>query len=152
VLVLAIDDVEQSLKVADLAREHFPQLAVVARARNVSHWYALRARGVRHIERETLDASLMSARSVLELMGWQPYRARTLALRFRAHTIEQLELMRPHSGDEQKLIALSKQGRQQLEQLFAQERSAARRGGQPGREAGAGDAAADEAAGAAAPR
>jgi glutathione-regulated potassium-efflux system ancillary protein KefC len=54
---------------------------VVARARNVQHWYALRDRGVVHIERETLDASLMSARSVLELMGWQPHRARTLAMR-----------------------------------------------------------------------
>ena len=44
VLVIAIDDVDKSLKVADLAREHFPQLTVVARARNVTHWYALRDR------------------------------------------------------------------------------------------------------------
>lgn len=124
VLVLAIDDVEQSLKVADLAREHFPQLAVVARARNVSHWYALRARGVRHIERETLDASLMSARSVLELLGWQPYRARTLALRFRRHSIDQLEAMWPFRQDQDTLVSMSRAGRQQLEELFAQERVA----------------------------
>lgn len=124
VLVLAIDDVEQSLKVADLAREHFPQLAVVARARNVSHWYALRARGVRHIERETLDASLMSARSVLELLGWQPYRARTLALRFRRHSIDQLEAMWPFRQDQDTLVSMSRAGRQQLEELFAQERAA----------------------------
>ena len=153
VFVLAIDDVAQSIAVAKLVREHFPQLTIVARVRNVTHYYEMRNLGVELIERETLDSALMSARSVLTLMGLRPHQARTLALRFRAHTIEQLELMRPHSGDEQKLIALSKQGRQQLEQLFAQERSAARRGGQPGREAGAGgagDAAADEAA--AAPR
>ena len=124
VLVLAIDDVEQSLKVADLAREHFPQLVVVARARNVSHWYALRARGVRHIERETLDASLMSARSVLELLGWQPYRARTLALRFRRHSIDQLEAMWPFRQDQDTLVSMSRAGRQQLEELFAQERVA----------------------------
>jgi glutathione-regulated potassium-efflux system ancillary protein KefC len=43
--------------------------------------------------------------------------------------------MRPHAGDESKLIALAKQGRQQLEQLFAQERDSARRGGQPAQEA-----------------
>ena len=124
VLVLAIDDVAQSLAVADLAREHFPHLTVVARARNVQHWYALRDRGVTHIERETLDASLMSARSVLELMGWQPHRARTLALRFRRHSNEQLEQMWPHRQDQDRLVSMARAGRQQLEALFAQERAA----------------------------
>ncbi|WP_204326154.1 NAD-binding protein, partial [Stenotrophomonas maltophilia] len=33
VLVIAIDDMAQSLELAELAREHFPQLAIVARAR-----------------------------------------------------------------------------------------------------------------------
>ena len=37
VLVVAIDDVDQSLRLVDLAREHFPHLVVVARARNVQH-------------------------------------------------------------------------------------------------------------------
>jgi glutathione-regulated potassium-efflux system ancillary protein KefC len=124
VLVIAIDDMEKSLKVADLAREHFPQLTVVARARNVTHWYALRDRGVRHIERETLDASLMSARSVLEAMGWQPHRARTLALRFRRHNLDQLEQAYPHHKDEAKLMSMARAGRHQLEELFAQERAA----------------------------
>ena len=123
VLVLAIDDMEQSLKVAALAREHFPQLTVVARARNVTHYYRLRQLGIESVERETLDASLMSGRRVLELMGWQPHAARNQALRFRAHSIEQIEQMVPHLGDEQKLIALAKQGRQQLETVWAQERA-----------------------------
>jgi glutathione-regulated potassium-efflux system ancillary protein KefC len=124
VLVIAIDDVDQSLKLADLAREHFPHLAVVARARNVQHWYALRDRGVVHIERETLDASLMSARSVLELMGWQPHRARTLAMRFRRHNVDQLERMWPHHKDQAAVVSMARAGRQQLEELFAQDRAA----------------------------
>ena len=125
VLVIAIDDVEQSVAVAKLALEHFPQLAIVARARNVQHYYELRELGITMIERETLDSALMSARSVLELMGWERHQARTLALRFRRHTIEQLERMAPHRKDEAKLIAASKQGRQQLEELLAQEREEA---------------------------
>jgi glutathione-regulated potassium-efflux system ancillary protein KefC len=123
VLVLAIDDVEQSLKVAELVREHFPQLQVVARARNVTHYVRLRKLGITLIEREVLDASLMSGRQVLQLMGWQPHEARNQALRFRAHTIDLIEQMAPHLGDEQKLIALARQGRQQLETLWAQERA-----------------------------
>jgi glutathione-regulated potassium-efflux system ancillary protein KefC len=67
----------------------------------------------------------MSARSVLETLGWQRHQARTLALRFRRHNVEQLAKMAPHRKDEAKLIAAAKQGRQQLEELFAQERAEA---------------------------
>jgi glutathione-regulated potassium-efflux system ancillary protein KefC len=127
VLVLAIDDVAQSVEVARMAREHFPDLTIVARARNVQHYFDLLELGVTLIERETLDSALMSARSVLEQLGWQPHQARTLAMRFRRHNIEQLHLLAPHRGDEARLIAAAKQGRQQLETLFAQEREEAQR-------------------------
>lgn len=126
VLVLAIDDAVQSLKVAEIAREHFPQMTVVARARNVQHYYALRDLGVQLIERETLDSALMSARSVLETLGWQPHQARTLALRFRRHNLEQLAAAAPHWRDEAWRVANARTGRQQLEELFAQEREEAR--------------------------
>ena len=122
VLVLAIDDIEQSIEVAKLVIQHFPQLTLVARARNAQHFYALRDVGVQLIERETFDSALMSARSVLEALGWQPHQARTLAMRFRRHNIAQIDAMAPHWKDEDKLIAAAKQGRQQLEELFAQER------------------------------
>jgi glutathione-regulated potassium-efflux system ancillary protein KefC len=126
VLVLAIDDVAQSIEAARLAREHFPRLTIVARARNVTHYNALRNLGVTQIERETLDSALMSGRSVLELCGFRPHQARTLALRFRRHSIELLEAMRAHQDDEDRLIAVAKAGRRQLEEVFAREREAAR--------------------------
>jgi glutathione-regulated potassium-efflux system ancillary protein KefC len=125
-IVVAIDDVAQSLKVVDLVREHFPHLHIVARARNVTHYYGLRERGVSLIERETLDSALMSGRSVLELLGWEPHAARNQALRFRRHSIELLERMAPHFQDEAKLIAIAKQGRQQLQDLWTLEREQAR--------------------------
>lgn len=127
VLVLAIDDVAQSLEVAKMARENFPELTIVARARNVQHYFDLHDLGITMIERETLDSALMSARSVLERLGWERHQARTLAMRFRRHNIEQLVKLAPHRKDEAKLIAAAKQGRQQLEQLFAQERDEAAR-------------------------
>jgi glutathione-regulated potassium-efflux system ancillary protein KefC len=122
VVVVAIDDVGQSLAAVDLLREHFPNATIVARARNTTHWAGLHARGVQHIERETLDSALMSGRSVLELMGWEPHTARNQALRFRRHNLELLHELAAHQGDERSLIALAKQGRAQLEQLWARER------------------------------
>ena len=125
VLVLAIDDIEQSVEVAKMALENFPNLTIVARARNVQHYYELYELGVKYIERETFDSALMTARSALEILGWQPHQARNLALRFRRHNVDQLRQIAPHRKDEARLIAVAKQGRQQLEQLFALERQQA---------------------------
>jgi glutathione-regulated potassium-efflux system ancillary protein KefC len=125
VIVVAIDDVEQSLALVDTVRQHFPRATLVARARNVSHYYGLRERGVALIERETFDSALMSARSVLELLGVERHAARTQAMRFRRHSIELIEQMAPHHADEQRLIAISKQGRAQLEAMWAREREEA---------------------------
>ncbi len=121
-LVLAVDDVDQSVAIARMVREAFPHLTIVARARNVQHFYALRDAGVELIERETLDSALMSGRSVLETLGWEPHQARTLAMRFRRHNLAQVIALAPHWKDEARLIAAAKQGRQQLEEQFARER------------------------------
>lgn len=129
ILVLAVDDVAQSIAIAELAHSHFPQLKVVARARNVQHYFRLRELGVTLIERETFDAALMSGRSALELLGLQPHAARKLAWRFRQLNLDQLEKSVPIAKDRAALIAVAKQGREQLEQLFAEERAAGRRPG-----------------------
>lgn len=123
ILVVAVDGVEQSLDIVDLAQEHFPQLQIVARARDVTHWNKLRERGVMHVEREMFESSLRSARSVLELLGHEPHAARQTTMRFRQHNLELFEKLHPHYKDQAKLIAVVKQGRQQLEEQMAQERA-----------------------------
>ncbi|MES2282172.1 MAG: glutathione-regulated potassium-efflux system protein KefC [Pseudomonadota bacterium] len=139
ILVIAVDDVEQSLKIVDIVKENFPQLEIVARARDVTHWNNLRDRGVMRVERELFESSLRSARSVLELLGHPPHEARQSAMRFRQHNIELFERMYPHRKDRSKLIAVAVQGRLQLEEQMAQEREqlAQRRPASWDKEAGA---------------
>ena len=120
--VVAVDDVEQSLAIVDLAREHFPRLQLVARARDVTHWNGLRERGVTRVQRELFESSLTSAACVLELMGQSPQAAQDGVERFRAHNLALLEQMLPHHKDRARLIAVVKQGREQLEAQMAQER------------------------------
>jgi glutathione-regulated potassium-efflux system ancillary protein KefC len=131
ILVLAVDDVEQSLKIVDLVKQHFGQLEIVARARDVSHWNALRDRGVQRVERELFESSLRSARSVLELLGQAPEQAQQSAQRFRQHNIELFEKMYPHRKNRSKLIAVARQGRLQLEEQMAQERAQGQRQAEP---------------------
>ena len=122
VLVVAVDDVDQSLKIVGVAKEHFPHLHIVARARDVTHWNRLRDMGVQLVEREMFESSLRSARSVLELLGHPPHEARKTAMRFRRHNLALFEKLYPHRNDRAKVIDVVKKGRQQLESQMAQER------------------------------
>ena len=122
VLIIAVDGIDQSLKIVDACKEHFPNLTLVVRARNVQHYYQLRAKGVVLIQRETFDAALLSAEDVLHILGASADEARATTQRFRAHNIEQIEQAWPHHQDEERLISLAKAGRLQLEELMAQER------------------------------
>ena len=130
ILVLAVDDTEQSLKIVDLVKEHFPQLQIVARARDVTHWNALRDRGVVRVERELFESSLRSARNVLELLGQQHTAAQQAADRFRTHNLDLFERMYPHRDDRAKVIAVAKRGRRQLEAQMKQDRELVARQGQ----------------------
>ncbi len=122
VLVLAVNEVEQSLRIVDLVRDHFPQLQIVARARDVTHWNQLRERQVMLVQREMFESSLRSARSVLELLGNSASEAENTANQFRTHNLELFEQLHPHFQDRAKLIAVVKQGREQLEAQMARER------------------------------
>jgi glutathione-regulated potassium-efflux system ancillary protein KefC len=138
VLVVAVDDTQQSLAIVDLAREHFPHLELVVRARDVTHWNELRDRNVMHVEREVFESSVRSGRTVLELLGETPHEARRLAMRFRRANIQLFETMYPHHRDRSKMIAVVKQGRRQFEEQMASERAdaAQRRRDGAGRTAG----------------
>lgn len=122
VVVVAVDDVEQSLEIVDLLREHFPQAQIVARARNLGHVYQLRDRGVLQAERELFESSLRSARAVLEDLGWPAHEAREATMRFRHRNIKIMEATYPHYKDRAKVIAVAREGRQQFEDQMARER------------------------------
>ena len=122
ILVVAVDDAEQSLKIAKLAREHFPHLQVVARARDVTHWNKLRDIGVTLVQRELFESSLQSAHTVLELMGLPSSEATVITQRFRTHNIALADRMYPHHKDRAKFIAVAREGRNQFAEQMARER------------------------------
>jgi glutathione-regulated potassium-efflux system ancillary protein KefC len=123
VLIVAIDNIEQTLEIVDICKEHFPKLQLVVRARNVMHYYQLRAKGVTLIQRETFESSLLSAEDVLKVLGHSAADAHVSAQRFRTHNLAQLEVAWPHHKDQERLISIAKAGRLQLEELMAQERA-----------------------------
>ena len=111
--VLAIDDVEASVKTAALVRKHFPDLPILARARNRVHYYRLR-----DLDIETLLSSLETARHALEQLGLEPAQALRAVQLFREHDARQLEAQYAVRQDEAQLIQTAAQAAAQLQELF----------------------------------
>ena len=122
-LVIAIDDEQASLRVVHEVHEHFPKLRVLARARNVTHYLALRQLGVEVIERETFESSLRMGRHALEALGIAPYEAREQADKFRLHNVKTLERLRHHLTDETQRMSIARAARTQLEEQIATDRA-----------------------------
>jgi glutathione-regulated potassium-efflux system ancillary protein KefC/glutathione-regulated potassium-efflux system protein KefB len=118
ILVLAIDDTEGSIRTAVLAREQFPHLKVMARARGRQHAFALMDAGVSLIVRETYGSSLEMAGRVLEALGTSPGAARETVRRFREHDEATLAAQYEVKEDESKFLTTTREAAQQLEKLF----------------------------------
>jgi glutathione-regulated potassium-efflux system ancillary protein KefC len=125
VLVVAVDDVESSLKLVQNVRETFPHLRLVARARNVGHWQQLRALGVEIVERETFEAAVMLGRRTLQLLGVGAYDAKERADVFRRHNVSSMEAIFPHWQDVEARTKMAISSRDQLERQMEQDRLAA---------------------------
>jgi glutathione-regulated potassium-efflux system ancillary protein KefC len=120
-LVVAIDDIEDSLALVDAVREEFPQLRIMARARNVTHYYELMDRGVTIIERETFESALQLGRDVLCELGFGAYQARQATLKFREHNKASLLAVYPYYKDQEQYVSMAKRARDELLEMFARD-------------------------------
>jgi monovalent cation:proton antiporter-2 (CPA2) family protein len=118
IFVLAIDDVDASVRTAELVHEQFPRLKIFARARNRQHAFALKDIGVRYIIRETYVSSLEMAATVLESLGDPSASAKALVRKFRQHDEATFDAQYAVKDDETKFLATSREAASQLEQLF----------------------------------
>ena len=132
VLVVAVDDPEASVRLAEAVLEHFPHLTLVARARNLAHWQKLRKLGVRVVERETFESAVVVGRRTLEALGVRPYEARERADTFRRHNLQTLEEILPVWENEAERVNQAKVSREQLERQMEQDRADLERHGSRG--------------------
>lgn len=116
-LVIAIDDSEQILHIVNLARQHFPNLKILARAIDRSHAYELIRRGVDVIHRETFGSALDMGVEALKLLGVRSYKAHRAAQTFRKHDEEALNEL-AFVEDHTTLMARSRQLAELLEQIL----------------------------------
>ena len=108
VFVLAIDDVEASIRTAEAVRQHFPHLRIVARARNRRHAHWLMDLGIEHIFRETMLSSLMMSKHVLTNLGFGEDEVERISAEFRERDTRLLREQHAIHNSEEKMIQSSK--------------------------------------------
>ena len=85
IFIIAIDDEDRALELANLVQENFPQLRILARATSRQHAYEFLRRGVKEVYRETLGSALDLSVGALSALGMEIERARRAAEIFRQH-------------------------------------------------------------------
>jgi monovalent cation:proton antiporter-2 (CPA2) family protein len=126
VLLVAIDDPEAALSAVKRARQRFPGLKVIARARSRTDAYEYAELGVPAI-REVFGSALDAAERILRTLGFAEDEVGRIVQRFRAYDEAQIPRAAPHRNDVKKLVALTEQGRRDIAQLLAAEARSAPR-------------------------
>jgi monovalent cation:proton antiporter-2 (CPA2) family protein len=121
-LVVAVDDPGRALEIVHAAKNHFPNLAILARARGRQHAYELLDAGVEHVYRETLDSSLRLGIDALRLLGVRGHRAVRAARTFRAHDEESVRELAALRHDEKVYFRRARERIRDLERLIQSDR------------------------------
>ncbi|OZI60984.1 glutathione-regulated potassium-efflux system protein KefC [Bordetella genomosp. 11] len=122
VLVNAIDSVSDSLRLVDVVQQDFPNLRVVARARDAVHYFQLRKRGIEVVERELFESSLLAGRKALEALGMGAYEAKEVADAFRRSNVDMLEETTPRFEDDGFRITVARRAQDTLEKSISRDR------------------------------
>jgi monovalent cation:proton antiporter-2 (CPA2) family protein len=118
IFVLAIDDIEASMRTAETVARHFPHLTIIARARNRRHEYHLMDLGIKKIYRETLSSSLEMSEQVLSGLGLEDRDIQNVVQAFREKDAKLVREQHAVQHDEEQLIQTAKDTAKELELLL----------------------------------
>ena len=121
-LVIAMDDMEEVLRVVDIVRRTFPDLPILARARNRRHAHLLMDRKVEGLVRDTFHSSLKLAEMTLTQLGMDAARAGRVVELFAAHDEKALADTHAYYSDEKQLLQNVSQWGRELEGILEADR------------------------------
>jgi glutathione-regulated potassium-efflux system protein KefB len=119
--VLAIDDVDASMRTAELVKSRYPNLPIYARARNRAHAHRLLDLGVTHMQRETFLSALDATSQLLLGLGLSKRETERMIRAFQTHDERRLIEDYKHASDMEKLRDRARSDVATLEKLFAED-------------------------------
>ena len=122
-IVVAVDNIEESLTIVHMLKQHFPQAKLLARALDRRHATELHKLDVDALERETLAAGAELGAKTLELLGWRANLAYRAARIFKTHDDNSVFELARFEGDEHEYIDKHLESRKLLEQTLGQDKN-----------------------------
>jgi monovalent cation:proton antiporter-2 (CPA2) family protein len=119
VLVVAVDEPEKAEEIVDLARKHFPNLAILARARGRSEAYNMLDRGITGVYRETFDTAVRVGVDTLRLLGVPAHAAHRIGRTFRQLDEAALVELAAHRNDQAMLVSRARERMRDFAQVLA---------------------------------
>jgi glutathione-regulated potassium-efflux system protein KefB len=120
--VLAIDDVEASMRTAELVRGRYPNLPIYARARNRAHAHRLLdLGGITYLQRATFLSALDVTKQLLTGLGMPEREAERMTRTFRMHDERRLTEDYKLASDTDRLRERALSDRKTLEKLFEED-------------------------------
>jgi voltage-gated potassium channel Kch len=113
-LVIAIDQRAKAIEMVRIAKQHFPDLKILARAYDRSHAYRLKEAGADVVTRETFGSALIMGEEAFKALGYDDAQAYRIMRIFKHHDEEGLEKLYELWGDD---MRYGMQIRQHLEEL-----------------------------------
>ncbi|MGO2509636.1 MAG: glutathione-regulated potassium-efflux system protein KefB [Vibrio hibernica] len=120
-IAICTDSPDEVLKVAELCKQHFPNLKVLARARSRTEAYQLLNIGVTLFSRETFLGALDLGRQVLTELGMHPYQAKRAEAHFKKLDTTMLKELLPQHSEDKDIGLRAKEARKELEEIFDRE-------------------------------
>ncbi|MBC8163955.1 MAG: cation:proton antiporter [Roseiflexaceae bacterium] len=117
-LVIALDSPEHTLELVQIARKHFPELVVLARAFDWDDAHDLQEAGVQYVYRQSLDTSLRLGTDALRLLGFRGYQATRAAQTFLRHEEESLRELAKQRSDRTVYLSAARERIEDLEHLL----------------------------------
>ncbi len=125
-IVITCNDPLDTMKLVEICQQHFPHLAILARARGRVEAHELLQAGVTQFSRETFSSALELGRKALISLGMHPHQAQRAQLHFKRLDMRMLrELMPVHTDTLQ--ISRVREARRELEEIFQREMQQERR-------------------------
>ena len=121
ILLVAIDEPEQTLNIIKLVKQHYPKVNIVARARNRNHAEDIGKLGLDDFVREMFDGGLVACEHVLKSIGYSNGQAKKMTVIFAEHDAKMLEDAIKSDMNMETRLSSIKQGREELQQLFVKD-------------------------------
>ncbi|MEM5498092.1 monovalent cation:proton antiporter-2 (CPA2) family protein [Paraglaciecola mesophila] len=118
VLLIAIDNDQEALKIAYLVRDHFPDIKIIARAHNRMSVVNYARAGVNTYVREVFPAGLKAAEKLLQAYGFDEEKAVHTVSVFAKHDEKLVHISATKNLNLQQMIDINEQDKTELQSLF----------------------------------